>query len=198
MGDRVVDFASRIFRRLAWYVWTDPVRERKYRKVASREFNIGIDKQWTPETRDGDFLDYNFKVSAFSMQDDSPSVRLEKLSNVFQQFVIPFAGDLANQGLYVNIRAVLDYVGRNANLPELSDFVSAMEETEPPAPGRSAALPQPSYVSRKPAFTHHTYERVNRPGSMTERGKNAVLSQLLLGGRPQQADLAGLSEGRVA
>ena len=198
MGDRVVEFAKSIFRRLAWYVWTDPVRERKYRKVASREFNIGVDKKWTPETRDGDFLDYNFRVSAFSMQDDSPSARLEKLSSVFQQFVIPFAGDLANQGLYVNIRAVLDYVGRNANLPELSDFVAAMEEREPPEPGRAASLPQPSYVSRKPAVTRRVYERVNRPGSMSERGKNAVLSQLLLGGRPQKADLAGLSEGRVA
>ena len=198
MSDRVVEFASDIFRKLAWYVWTDPVRERKFRKTVSGSLNIGIDKMWTPETRDGDFLDYNFSIAVFSMQDDSPATRMQKLANVFNTFILPLAGDMANQGLYVDIPALCAYIGKNANLPVLPDFIKSMQgPPAQPMPGPAAALPQPSYISRKPPVTRRVYERVNRPGSMSERGKNAVLAQVLLGGRPQGADMAGLSMGRV-
>lgn len=196
MSDRTVDFCREIFKRLAWYVWTDPVRERKFRKYASRDFNVGVNVEWTPETRDGDFLDYNFDIAVFSMQDDSPATRLQKLTNVFNTFILPALDIFREQGVYIDAKALTDYLAKNANLPVLSDIVKFAEPVEEP-PTPSASLPQPSYVSRKPPVTKRTYERVNRPGSMSERGKTAVLSQILLGGRPQAADVAGLNVGRV-
>ncbi len=196
MSDRTVDFCRDIFKRLAWYVWTDPVRERKFRKYASRDFNVGVNVEWTPETRDGDFLDYNFDIAVFSMQDDSPATRLQKLTNVFNTFILPALDIFREQGVYIDAKALTDYLAKNANLPVLSDIVKFAEPVEE-QPTPSASLPQPSYVSRKPPVTKRTYERVNRPGSMSERGKTAVLSQILLGGRPQAADVAGLNVGRA-
>lgn len=196
MSDRTTAFARAIFKRLAWYVWTDPVRVRKVRKYGSKEFNVGVNVKWDPKTRDGDFLDYNFDISVFSMQDDSPATRMQKLQNVFNSFVIPLQGMIQQQGGYIDVSALMDYIGKNVNLPELTDFVKFQNAMPQPSP--SAGLPQPSYVSTKSPNSHRVYERVNRPGSMSERGKSAVLSQILLGGKPQKDDVAGLSIGRVS
>lgn len=197
MSDRTTDFARAIFKRLAWYVWTDPVRVRKVRKYGSKDFNVGVNVKWDPKTRDGDFLDYNFDISVFSMQDDSPATRMQKLQNVFNSFVIPLQGMIQQQGGYIDVSALMDYIGKNVNLPELTDFVK-FQNAQPQTAHPSAGLPQPSYVSTKSPTSHRVYERVNRPGSMSERGKSAVLSQILLGGKPQKDDVAGLSIGRAS
>jgi hypothetical protein len=155
-----------------------------------------VDVQWTPETRDGDFVDYNFDIAVFSMQEDSPAVRLQKLTNIFNTFILPAFDIFREQGAYIDAKQLMDFIAKNANLPILSDIVKFMD-APPAAPLASEGLPQPDYVSRKSPVTKHTYERINRPGSMSERGKNAVLSQILLGGKPQQADVAGLNIGRA-
>lgn len=192
MSERTVEFVKEIFERLAWYVWTDPVRERKYRRVYSREFNLGVSKQWTPETRDGDFLDYNFDVSVFSMQDDSPATRVQKLTEIMNSFVFPQLQMMMQQGLYVDQIFLMDYISKNTNMPELKDIVKEAQ----PQPGpmkESAALPQPSYVSTKPPVTKRVYERVNRPGKMTNSGADAVMANVLMGGNAQPDDLAGMT-----
>jgi hypothetical protein len=43
----------------------------------------------------------------------------------------------------------------------------------------------------KPAETTRRYERVNRPGA-TQPGKDQILMQALLGGRPQQSETASV------
>lgn len=199
MADKTIDFAREIFNRLAWYTWTDPVRVRKYRKVGSEKFNIGVNKVWTPETRDGDFLDYNFDIAVFSMQDDSPSTRLQKLASAFNTFVFPMMQLLQAQGGQIDMKALLSYIGENANIPELSSFV-VFADQPPMASGpqqQAMGLPQPSYVSTKAPVTRRVYERVNRPGAMTERGKTAVMMQALMGQKVQGDEMAGLNIGRA-
>lgn len=200
MADATIEFAKEIFTRLAWYMWTDPVRVRKYRKVGSEKFNIGLNKVWTPETRDGDFLDYNFDIAVFSMQDDSPSTRLQKLGNIFNTFIFPMMQEFQAQGARINLKAVLEYIGENANMSELSSFVEFMDQPPPMANGpqqMAMGLPQPSYVSTKAPVTRRVYERVNRPGAMTERGKTAVLMQALMGQKVQGDEMAGINIGRA-
>ena len=194
MVDRTVDFAKKIFRRLMWYVWTDPVRERKIVKVASVEHGLSVSKEWTPETRDGDFLDYNLDIDVFSMQDDSPSARLQKVFTVFERIVMPMLQQLQEQGAYIDMQRVLEYVGKNSNLPELTSFIQFVDRP-PEVRAPSGGSPQPEYVSTKSPVSHRTYERVNRPGA-TRHGRDAAMMQLLMGGNPQQADKAALSAGR--
>lgn len=197
MADRTIEFAREIFKRLAWYAWTDPVRVRNFRKVANAKYDIGVDLQWTPKTRDGDFLDYNFTIAVHSMEDDSPEIRLNKLGTVFERFIAPLLQDMMAQGFGIDYDWLLNYLGENANLPEIVDFVHRVDAPMP-QPGAAASLPQPSYVSTKAPVTRRVYERVNRPGSMSERGKTAVLTAALLGKGSQSADIAGLSMGRAS
>lgn len=194
MGEKVEKFVGEIFRRLAWYVWTDPVRVRKYVKYASRKHSLYVEKEWTPETRDGDFLDYNFKVSALSMQDDTPSTRMQKLANIFQNFILPLQPMFEAQGVVIDIKAMLDYIAKNSNMPELTDVIKLAAVAPERMPG-AAEHSRPAYVSTKSPVSHRVYERVNRPAG-TRQGRDAALMQVLLGGNPQAAEKAGLSMGR--
>lgn len=192
MGDRTVEFAREIFRRLAWYTWTDPVRRRTFSRVYSREFGLSVRKEWTPETRDGDFLDYNFDIAVFSMQDNSPATRVQKLMEVMNGFILPQMQMMMQQGYYIDTPALVDYIARNANLPDIKDIVKQQGAT--PAPGESARLPQPAYVSTKSPVTHRTYERVSRGGG-TRQGRDAALMQTLLGAGADPGQMAQLAGG---
>ena len=195
MSDATVDFAKAIFKRLAWYAWTDPVRERTIVKSASRHLpGLAVTKKWTPETRDGDFLDYNFDIDVFSMQDDSPTTRMEKFLSVYERVVLPMLPQLQEQGAVIDLHAILEWVGRNSNLPELTDFV-LFPDAPPDQRMPGGGSPRPEYISTKAPVTHRTYERVNRPGA-TRHGRDAALMQTLLGGGAQPADMAALAPGR--
>lgn len=192
MGDKTVAFVRDIFRRLAWYVWTDPVRERRFTRVYDAALGLAVRKEWTPETRDGDFLDYNFDIAVFSMQDDSPSTRVQKLMEVMNGFVLPQMQMMMQQGYYVDTPALMDYIARNANLPELRDIVK--RQGEAPQPRESASLPQPSYVSTKSPVTRRVYERVSRGGG-TRQGRDAAMMQTLMGAGTDDGQMAQLAGG---
>ena len=192
MSARTADFAKEIFERLAWYVWTDPVRVRKSAGFYSKILDIGEDKLWTPETRDGDFVDYNFSIDAFSMQDDSPAMRMQKLNETMQNFVYPMLQQLTEQGAIIDMQTLLDYIAKNSNQPILSEIVRFQEER--PQPERDLGVSsEPSYVSTKAPVTKRIYERVNRPGKMTSQGRTAVMVQALMGQKSQPADMAGVT-----
>lgn len=194
MGDSVIDFARAIFRRLAWYAWTDPVRKRVLNKPAGKNTGVFVKVEWTPETRDGDFLDYNLDIDVFSMRDDSPSTRIEKMMLVLERVFLPLQQQLTEQGGYIDMKYLSAYIGENTNLPELSDFIKFQDGSM--APSRPVAgNPNPEYVSTKSPYSRRVYERVNRPGA-TRHGRDAALMQTLLGGKAQQNDMAALAVGR--
>jgi hypothetical protein len=196
MGDCVVEFTKAIFRRLAWYVWTDPVRERKYVKVFDAKHGIALDKVWTPDTRDGDFLDYNFDIDVFSMQDDGPATRIQKMMTFFERLVMPMQPMMEAQGLAIDMKAVVDYVARNSNMPELADMIVALDGSQDMGRMPSGGSPHPQYVSTKAPVTRRIYERTNRPGA-TRHGRDAAMMQTLLGGGAQPSEMAALSPNRT-
>lgn len=190
MADRVVEFTKEIYEVLAWYEWTDPVRERIVSRAVPGVPDQSVQVQWDMATRRGDFLDFNFDIDVHSMQDDSPSTKLQKLGMVFQQYVTPLLPIIQQQGGQVDVDALFSLIGKYADLPELDSIIkfssSDMSEGELPR-----GNPNPT---AKPAATTRTYERVNRPGA-TRSGKDYAMSQLLAGGNPQSDEKAGLFRG---
>lgn len=194
MSDRTVEFAQAIFKRLAWYLWTDPVRERTIHKIANKQYGIGISKKWTPETRDGDFLDYNFEIDVFSIQDDSPATRVQKVITAFERVIFPLMPMMEQQGAYIDMKELTDYVGKNSNIPELSSFLKF--QSAPPEEEQIRGNPTPALAEpRKSPYSRHVYERVNRPGA-TRHGRDDVLSRILMGANAQSSEVNALSAGR--
>lgn len=185
MREKTLDFAQAIFKRLAWYEWTDPIRVRKIHKGIPGT-DIGVDLDWSADTREGDFLDYNFNIDVYSMQEDSPSTKLQKIGLVLERFIFPMLPMIQQQGGQIDIQSLIKMISEYSNLPEFADlvkFVSGIQQ--PPAV-------EGNQVPAMANNTTRTYERVNRPGA-TRHGKDDVMTRLLMGSGVQGSEAASLT-----
>jgi hypothetical protein len=185
MRDAMTNFATAVFRQIAWYEWTDPVRTRTLQKeIPSTGDYIAV--QWTSETRQADFLDFNFAINPYSMREESPDQKIRKLHNILTGFYGPLQPFFQMQGLTIDVRRLNELVADYSNLPELSQLIVDMDRQMVDAMG--ATGPQ----GIKAPQTKRTYERINRPGA-TRVGKDQALMQTLLGGKVQPTEAAAIS-----
>jgi hypothetical protein len=187
MRGRTTDFSRDIFKALAWYEWTDPARERIVEKPV-RGTDVTIRSTWSQETREGDWLDYNFDIDAYSMQEDTPTTKLQKIGAALERYVFPVLPQMQQQGGQLDFQELMALIARLGNVPELNDIVRFGEPiAAQPEQGNS----QPTTM---PANTTRTYERVNRSGA-TRHGKDDTMSRLLMGSKVQPSE--GASLGRT-
>lgn len=193
MQDAVTEFARAIFRQVAWYEWTEPVRTRRLQKPIPGTGDF-IPVDWNPETRQADFLDLNFDINPYSMREDSPGEKIQKLEGVLMRFYGPLTPFFQAQGLTIDVRRLNELVADYSNLPELEQLIISIDPNAA-APEGAGPAGNPTPVG-KPANTHRTYERINRPGA-TRAGKDSALSQVLLGGgvQPSESAAAGRAVG---
>lgn len=189
MKGTTLTFAKGVWKSLAWYEWTDPVRVRTIRKPVEGS-DIVLKRAWSAETRDGDFLDFNLDVDPYSMADDSPAMRLQKIRQVLTEVIFPAAPMLQAQGGSIDFRELVALLARLGNLDELRSLVKFGE----PILGEQAQAKGQGMPSFKPAQTKRTYERINRPGA-TRAGKDDVMGRLLMGGGVQGSEAASLTRG---
>jgi hypothetical protein len=185
MRSQTMQFAKGIFKALAWYEWTDPERKRVVVKTVPGDVSLSTVVEWSAETRKGDFLDYNFDIDVHSMEDDTPSLKLQKLGFALERFIIP----LLPYGQQINMARVVEIVSKWSNLPELEDVVLLQQ----PLQGQEEqGNPNPEGKSAKPSQTKRTYERINRPGA-TQHGKTDVMTRILMGAGVQNTEAAALN-----
>jgi hypothetical protein len=190
MQDATSEFARSVFRQIAWYEWTDPIRERVLQKEIPGTSDY-IPVEWSPETRQGDFLDFNFNINPHSMREDNPTTKVQKLKGVLNEFYAPLMPFFQMQGLTIDVRRLNHMIGDYVNLPELDELIVAVDPSMAQQQGGPEGDPMP-----KPAQTTRRYERINRPGA-TRVGKDMALTQTLLGGgiQPSEAAAAGRPVG---
>jgi len=185
MQGQAVAFTKSIFKSLAWYEWTDPVRKREIEKPV-KGTNITLKRTWSKETREGDFLDYNFDIDVYSMQNDTPAERLAKLGTALERFVFPAIPLLQTQGGQIDLKELISTISTLGNIPELKDIVTF----NPPIEGseiQESGDANPSTAPSKAPNTTRNYVRTSRPGA-SRSGKDAALTQILMGSNVQNAE----------
>lgn len=182
---KTIEFAGGVFEALAWYDWTDPFSERPVEKEIEGT-DIVAHSVWSEETRDGDFLDYNLEIDPYSMEQDTPEARLQKIGMIFERFVLPMLPMLQQQGGHIDVQKLLALVGKLSNVDEIRELVVFAEPT--PGVPQQGGSPEPSF---KPANTTRTYVRTNRPGA-TRHGKDDAMARLLMGANVQDAEAAAI------
>ena len=185
MQDRVIAFTKDVINSLGFYLWNDPLINLPLTKRVPGMEELSVATTFDAESREGDFLDYNIEIEPYSMQHQSPQMKLQALVQVFQQFIAPFAPMMAEQGIGINFEALLNTIGKYANVNELNEI---LEFSQPSGMYDKPMVGQPP---QKMGTTRHISERVNRPGA-TRSGKDAALMQTLLGGNPQAAEMAAI------
>jgi len=190
MQDATSEFARSIFKQIAWYEWTDPIRSRIIEKPIPGTTMV-IPVAWTPETREGDFLDLNFDIIPQSMRDETPAQKLNDMMTILNQLIMPIYPILQQQGVAIDTQRLISIISDYSNIPELEQVLVSATEQEMIQPEGNQ---NPQVSSMKPAETKRTYERVNRPGA-TRQGNDFTMSQLLMGGNVQKDQSDALSRG---
>lgn len=126
MSNSVHDFAQSIFKKLAWYIWNDPMIQVP---VIKRVEGAGsIEVIYDKYAQEGDFGDFNFKIQPYSMQRFNPSVQGQKLVQFLTAWVLPIAGIAAQQGVQINIDAATKKIAEYLQLDIDDIWNSAVPE----------------------------------------------------------------------
>ena len=177
MQTSVLNFTTKVVRKLSEYLYTDPFIILPQIK---RYGNTEVPMHWTPEDREADFTQYNIKIQPYSLQHRSPSEKLELIKNTIHQLYAPFAQQFAAQGVSLDLEALMKLVGEYGDLPELEEILIYTNPRHPDE-GPERALQSP--------VTSRTNTRINRPGS-TSQGKDEAMMTSLLGGGQQNSQFS--------
>jgi hypothetical protein len=192
MKDEVYEFTKKCVKSLGWYLWYDPFIDIPLTKPV-KGTNLTINTRFTSEDKEGDFLDYNFDIVPFSLQDDSPSQKIIKLNAIMQNYILPLQPMFQAQGAMIDVQELTSLLSSLNSFPELERLIIF---TEPNA----AAQQNKPIGDAGSKFSHRVYERVNRPGA-TRAGQDTAATQALmsgLNGGNQEAQAAAMMGGSTA
>lgn len=171
MADTTVGVVKEIFQALAYYEWSDPIKRRMLEKPIPGT-DLSITSEFGPEHKQGRFDEYDLNIDVYSMQDDSPNLKLQKLGLVMQTYVLPLAPLIQQEGGSIDVQKIMQLVAKYSDLPELSQIVTFMEPAGSQGQGEGPSAP---------AQTERRYVREGRPG-MTREGASRELQSRLLSG----------------
>jgi hypothetical protein len=179
MQYRVVDFTSEICKDLGWLLWTDEVNERENNfELEGQQFK----STWSPEQREGDFLQYNFDVEPYSMMYKSPSERLNNITQYITQIAMPMQQDMMQSGGSIDFEELTNLYSELLDIPRLKQVIR-FEDPKEDRPG-----PNPA----EPPQAHKVTESIRRsvPTGGTPASRSHVMQQTLNGGQPNQQQVA--------
>ena len=124
-------FASEVLMALAWEVWTDKESE----NALTLDFGAGgkIPDRWTPEAREGDFLDYVYDIQPYSANPAGPEEEYAATMEIVQTVVIPLAPQMAATGQYVDTAELVATLAEKRHLTDTHRWFKNADKMAVPA-----------------------------------------------------------------
>ena len=184
MQDRVMEFTRDLIRDFGYHLWQDPLQT--YPVTVEFEGIRPLEMEITPDDRRGHSVyEHEVEIEAYSMQHQSPGERLQTINQIVQGIVVPAMPLLQQQGMQLNMAALMDLYSKYANLPELKDLVQQVHQGPPEgmdSPGSDRNRP------RQAPVTTRENVRVNRPGHASRQNADSSMISQLMSGTGQTAD----------
>lgn len=129
MQDRTTTAVKKVVESLADYLWNDPISIPKViKKVAGTDFSIPV--EFSQDIREGDLLDYMVEIAPYSMQSRTPTERLQTISQMMTNFVVPMTPQLQQRGIGVNMDEFMKIMARYSNIPEMEQILERIPQGE--------------------------------------------------------------------
>lgn len=163
--------AKTILKKHAWWVWTDDIRTHQ----GTMEIEgTGVHVPWafTPEEREGDFLDFNFQLEPFSLVDRTPSEKAQAVMAFWSGFIMPNAEMMMQSGMVPNFADTAKYLCKQMDIP--FDILFQMADPKMLEQLNAGATDAPPRMKQ----SHTINERISRPGT-TPRGQDNMMMQSL-------------------
>ncbi len=122
MQSLVYHFTADVARDLAFFLHTDPLIELPL--VRRRE---GADEQvvYSPEMREGDWLDYQIKIVPYSMARSDPNLKTRRLLEFMGNAIPAIAQAFQMLGPVFKIEQAIDIVGRQMGIENLDEIIDS-------------------------------------------------------------------------
>jgi hypothetical protein len=164
MAGTTVDAIKDIFYMLAYYEWTDPIKERELEKKIPDMGDMSIPVKWNKDEKQGDFDLYDLDIDVYSMQDNSPQTMLQKIGAVVNQYIMPLMPLIQQKGGVVDVEKILKDVAKYSDTCEYVSFADDLPESMQGAQG-------PSYTS--------TAQKTPEQPQSQPSGDNDLMNQLM-------------------
>ena len=125
----VYELAENIIRKLARYVWDDPFLRVPLGSKRVGEWDFPL--LWEPDEREGRLSDYDFNITAYSRQSDTPEEKYGRLVDLMQKVILPLAQLGLPMGQHLDIDVLTNVAGKLQDITEIEDL---WIEGEPIAP----------------------------------------------------------------
>jgi hypothetical protein len=185
MQYKVVDATARLIRKLAKLLWIDAVKVIPGQIPIDGAPGYAVDATWTPDDREGDFIDYDLEIDIYSMLYQTPGQKSNALLQLITQVYAPLAQMLMAQGGSFNMQELTDVLAEMANLPELRKVIQ-FATVPMDVPGQEGG------GGMAPVSTRN-YVRRNVPSGGTPQSRAALTQQAWMGmsgNSQQQAQMA--------
>lgn len=154
LQDQALAFVQRTMEAMNWYWWNHPTKVMGSQWSPPGLPGMKMNRQVTPQMRRGPMP--HIKVDPYSLPRQTPQSRLGFINQVITT-VAPMMGLLQQQGVMLDMNALLDIFAKYGSEPDLARI---FQYVEPPQPTESAS-PQGAGM---PAQTTRTYERYGAGG----------------------------------
>jgi len=177
---RVSEWTRGIMRALGRYVWENPSDSTELSmKIPGSDgrsmqfkFNSGPNK---------DFPKYSLKIDPYSLTDITPAQRAARIEKIVAELLIPLQPQMEQQGLQIDVKNLIQNLGRYSQVNELGNIVTEAEQGPIGTYGDTGGGTQ---KPNRPVNTKHTSERTTAPGP-TRAGEDQTIASVL-GGRGEQ------------
>jgi len=120
----------------------------------------------TKEMLEGDYIDYNYVIKPYSLQEETPAGKFNTLTGIFSTIVMPLIPMLQEQGLTVDAQEFIEMIAKFKNIPELENML--ISANNPNNEGK----PSSKVYGSPPAKTTREYVRRDS-GSLNPEAKEA-------------------------
>ncbi len=151
MAAETISTIRKVYYSLAWYEWNNPVKTRKLEKRVP-ETDVSIPVEWNRDSKKGKFELFDLDIDVYSGGDDSPSLKLQKLSAIVREYIIPLEPLIRQQQGTIDVQKILRDVARFSDSPEVNEYVAFVDQPiqqgdgsdsfKPGAPPSSPEAPQ--------------------------------------------------------
>ena len=178
MQSQVVDFVTQVATSLSHYLFKDDFVQMELEKTIGKSGEIKVPFVFDRSRREGEFVNYVIDVQPHTLQQSTPGMKLQALTQIMGQFINPLMPMMQQQGLAIDVRALVGMLGEYTQMPDISQLVVDSKQGTPVQTERDQA-------ANKSVNKRTESVRVNKPGA-TQQGQDQMMSRLLLTGKGVQ------------
>jgi hypothetical protein len=131
MQNQVYTFSTSVLKKLAWFLWTDPL---KVIPVIKRLGSLELPVEYSEAAKEGDFLDFSFDIVPYSMGRMNPDLRYQRMMQLFSTVIMPLIPLAQSQGSTLDVDALVAEAGRYLNVDTSRLWKTALPQPEAPQP----------------------------------------------------------------